>query len=99
MFPPEHTFSATDLERYAACPFRYFFERILKIEPIEDLTLEFDVMQRGSVVHDVLAKFHRRVNERLGGPASPLALEPAEFDALLDAVIAESFPPEPRRPR
>ena len=43
-FPPQHIFAATDLERYASCPFRFFLERVLKIEPVEDLPLEFDVL-------------------------------------------------------
>ena len=77
------------MERYASCPFRFFLERVLKIEPVEDLALEFDVLNRGRVVHDVLATFHRRVNERLGRPASPLELDAAEFDALLAAAIAD----------
>ena len=72
-------------------------ERILKIEPLEDLTLEFDVMERGRVVHDVLAAFHKKVNARLGRPGSPLELDEAEFKTLLDAAIQESLPPEPRQ--
>ncbi len=98
LFPPSHTFSATNLERYASCPFRYFMERVLKIEPIEDLALEFDVLERGSVAHEVLAKFHARVNARLGGPASPLRLDPAEFDSIMVASIADSLPPETGNP-
>ena len=80
----------------------FFLERVLEIEPVEDLALEFDVLNRGRVVHDVLATFHRRVNERLGRPASPLELEPAEFDALLAAAIADRCRPSrqiPFRPR
>ncbi len=96
--PQHHVFAATDLERYASCPFRFFLERVLEIEPVEDLTLEFDVRNRGRVVHDVLAAFHRRVNERLGRPASPLELDAAEFDALLAAAVEDSLPPEPENP-
>jgi ATP-dependent helicase/DNAse subunit B len=94
-FPQHHVFAATDLERYAFCPYRFFMERVLEIEPAEDLTLEFDVRNRGRVVHDVLATFHRRVNERLGRPASPLELEAAEFDSLLAAAVEDSLPAEP----
>jgi ATP-dependent helicase/nuclease subunit B len=97
-FHAQHVFSATELERYASCPFRYFLERILKIEPIEDLSLEFDVMERGRIVHDVLAAFHKRVNAKLGRPGSPLLLDEAEFDALLAEAIQEGLPREPRNP-
>ncbi len=91
-FPRQHVFSATDLEHYATCPFRFLIERVLGIEPLEELSLEFDVRNRGRAVHDVLAVFHRRVNERLGRPATPLELEAAEFDTLLAAVIDETLP-------
>ena len=97
-FPQHHVFAATDLERYASCPFRFFLERVSGIEPAEDLTLEFDVRNRGRVVHDVLATFHRRVNERFGRLASPLELDVAEFDALLAAAVEDSLPPEPENP-
>jgi ATP-dependent helicase/DNAse subunit B len=93
-YSSRHTFAATDLERYASCPFRFFLERILKIEPLDDLALEFDVLERGRIVHDVMATFHQRVNERLGRVGSPLELENAEFDAMLAAAIAESLPTE-----
>jgi RecB family exonuclease len=97
-FNPQRTFSATDLERYAGCPFRFFLERILKIEPLEDLALEFDVLERGRVVHDVLSVFHKAVNARLGRPGSPLEVEEAEFQTLLAAAIRDSLPAEPRNP-
>ena len=100
-FHPQHVFAATDLERYASCPFRFLMERVLAIKPIEDLALEFDVLHRGRVVHDVLATFHRRVNQRLGRPASPLELDKldaAEFDSLLAAAIQDSLPAEPANP-
>ena len=97
-FHPQHVFAATELERYASCPFRFFLERILKVEPLDDLALEFDVRERGRVVHDVLATFHQQVNARLGRPGSPLELDETEFDALLAAAIQKSLPPEPKNP-
>ncbi|MEN6450112.1 MAG: PD-(D/E)XK nuclease family protein [Thermoguttaceae bacterium] len=95
-FGSEHTFSATELERYASCPFRFLVERVLKIEPIEDLGLELDALERGQIVHEALSKFHRSVNQRLGRPASPLELEAAEYDVLLDAAIKQSLPESSR---
>jgi ATP-dependent helicase/DNAse subunit B len=65
---------------------------------LEDLTLEFDVLERGRLAHDVLAAFHRRVNEQLGRPGSPLKLDAAEFDRLLAAAIDEALPPAPSNP-
>ena len=97
-YSAQRTFSATELERYASCPFRFLMERILKVEPIEDLSLEFDVLNRGRIVHDVLSRFHKNVNSRLGRPGSPLELDPAEFDSLMDKAIEKSLPKEPSNP-
>jgi ATP-dependent helicase/DNAse subunit B len=81
------------LEQYASCPFRFFLERVLGVEPLVDLTLEFDVLERGRLAHEVLAIFHRRVNERFGRSASPLELAAAEYDRLLDASLKDAIPP------
>jgi RecB family exonuclease len=87
MFPPERTFSATELERYASCPYRFFLERLLKIEPVEDLALEIDSLERGRLVHEFLAALHRRVNAGPGGPRSPASLPDDEYDRLADETL------------
>ena len=88
-FSPQHTFSATELEQYASCPYRFFLERVLKLEPIEELALAVDYLERGRLAHDLLAAFHRRVNQSLGRPASPLELDPADYDRLLGETFEE----------
>ncbi len=97
-FHPQHIFAATDLERYASCPFRFLMERVLAVEPVEELALEVDVLERGRIVHDILAAFHQAVNRRLGRPASPLELDPAEYEATLAEAMRSSLPPEPTNP-
>ncbi len=67
-FPSDRIFSATELERYAYCPYRYFLEKVLNVEPLEEVELEVDYMQRGQMAHALLAAFHRRVNQA-GRPA------------------------------
>ncbi len=98
LFSPQHVFSATHLEQYASCPFRFFLENVLGIKPLVDLTLEFDVLERGRLGHAVLADFHRRINERFGRPASPLELDPEQYDCLLGAALNEATPPPPENP-
>lgn len=86
-FDPQKTFSATELERYASCPYRFFLERVLKLEPIEELALAVDYLERGRLAHELLASFHRRVNQFLGRPASPVELDAADYDRLLDETL------------
>jgi hypothetical protein len=55
LFPDEHLFSASQLEMYAACPFRYFGKQVLRLEEREaDPTR----MHYGSLVHRVLQRFY-----------------------------------------
>lgn len=58
-FGNRHIWSASQWETYAACPFRFFVEDVLELEPLGDLVLETDFARRGSRLHDVLAAFHR----------------------------------------
>ena len=91
-FSTTRWFTASELEQYAACPFRFLLENVLKLEPLEDIALELDALERGQIVHSVLALFHRRVNESLGRPGSPLELAAEEFDRLLEKALKDSLP-------
>jgi ATP-dependent helicase/nuclease subunit B len=92
-FSPQRTFTATELERYASCPFRFLLEHVLQIVPPADLRIQADVLQRGQMVHAVLAEFHQEVNRTLGRPGSPAELEPAVFEELVQAALKSVFKP------
>ncbi|HXG46123.1 MAG TPA: PD-(D/E)XK nuclease family protein [Methylomirabilota bacterium] len=51
--------SVSRLEQFAACPFRFFVNSGLHAE--ERQRLEFDLRERGSFQHEVLAAFHERI--------------------------------------
>jgi ATP-dependent helicase/nuclease subunit B len=99
-FSRARSFTASELEQYAACPYRFLLQNILKLEPLEELALQLDSLERGQIVHEVLALFHRRVNEFLGHPGSPLELDESDFARLLQNALRESLPspsPNPLR--
>lgn len=54
----EYTFSATKLESYAQCPFRFFMDSVLKMNPVQNPKLATDYLKRGNIVHDVLSQLH-----------------------------------------
>jgi len=87
------TFAATSLESYAACPYRFLAERVMKLHQMEDLTLALDYRERGSLAHDVLATFHRNVNQNAGRPVSPLEMDEEEFDRFLSEAFEQSLGP------
>ncbi|NQT18373.1 MAG: exodeoxyribonuclease V subunit gamma [Planctomycetes bacterium] len=54
----ERAFSASTLESYARCPFRFFAERVAQLEELEEPQEEIDALERGSVIHRMLSRFY-----------------------------------------
>jgi ATP-dependent helicase/DNAse subunit B len=82
-FSAEYVWSASRLETYKACPFRFFVDAVLKLEPKETPELGLDVAQRGSIIHRVLENVYRRAGEE-GVP--PLEL----LDEVAEGVFAKA---------
>jgi len=54
------SFSPTGLEQYLECPFRFFAGRTLKLtDPPSTPADRFDALERGLLVHALLAQYHR----------------------------------------
>lgn len=60
-----HTFSITELEDFAECPFRHFARYILGIDVVEDDTAEIPARDEGQIIHRLLEHYYR------GAPAEP----------------------------
>jgi ATP-dependent helicase/nuclease subunit B len=75
--PLEAVVSSTRLEGWATCPFAYFGQRLLEVEPVDDpeQQLEMSPLDRGSLIHEVLEQFVAEVlarpPERQPGPDDP----------------------------
>ncbi|MGI9458186.1 MAG: PD-(D/E)XK nuclease family protein, partial [Aeoliella sp.] len=88
-FNAGHLWSPSQLESYATCPFRFFSEHLLKLEPLSELALRGDARRRGSLLHQVLATIH----QQLSRAAAPLEAHFADvelvehFLAALDATV------------
>ncbi len=54
--PPDGTpdFSPTQLERLVACPYQYYLQYVLRVEPIEPNELEPRVQDFGTAIHEIL---------------------------------------------
>ncbi|RPI70343.1 MAG: hypothetical protein EHM47_12285 [Ignavibacteriales bacterium] len=57
-------YSVSQLEVYAKCPYKYFAERILKLEEIDEPTEEIEALEMGSLLHNVFYEFYKILNER-----------------------------------
>lgn len=84
--------SATQLNDYGMCPFRFFARRLLTLEALEEPEEGYDVLQLGSINHAVLERTYRAV-QREGLAIAPEHL-PRALD-LLDDAAADVFATAP----
>ena len=81
--------SPTSLEDLAKCPFRYFLQRGLGLDPIDDTEPNPDVwldpMTRGSILHDLYATIMREIRDRGETP------DPARHGARLRALGGQAL--------
>jgi len=87
-FDTAHLWSPSQLEGYAACPFRFFAEQLLNLEPLAEMTLRNDPLRRGSLLHQVLATIHQQLSRETAGDCSRTDLEGRFLGALDTAVKA-----------
>jgi ATP-dependent helicase/DNAse subunit B len=90
-FGPQHPWSPSQWETYAACPYKFFLQGVLGLEPLGDLVLETDFARRGSRLHHILATFHRQWPTVCNARPLTAAEEPAVFLDCLQKVIEEQM--------
>jgi ATP-dependent helicase/nuclease subunit B len=78
--PHDMVVSSTRLESWAKCPFAYFAQRLLGVQPVEDPERELQMtpLVRGSLVHEVLERFITDVVTR------PPGLQPSPDERWTD---------------
>ena len=57
-------FSVSQLELYAGCPFRYFVQRVLSLNTLEEPAEEIEARELGSLLHSILYKFYTELNKK-----------------------------------
>lgn len=60
----EGEFSATQLENYAKCPYKYFVENVLRLETITEPVEELEAFEYGSLIHSILYEFYTKLKEK-----------------------------------
>lgn len=60
---PGRVWSASQLNDYGVCGFRFFAKRMLKLEALEEPEEGLDVLQQGSINHAILEGTYRRLHE------------------------------------
>ena len=60
----EKPYSISQLETYKKCPFKYFLERILKIEITDEPEEEVEAVEIGSLLHSILYEFYSEIKNK-----------------------------------
>jgi ATP-dependent helicase/nuclease subunit B len=75
--------SASRFEDYVKCPLAFFFKRVLKLTPPDDVDTDVSAREHGSITHDVLFEYHaRRGHDQPPAERERLILE------IADGVLA-----------
>ena len=87
--------SASRLQTYATCPYRYFLRYGLGIQPMEEpeATERIDALERGTLIHEILQKFM----ERIGRDDPPSMARRDEHVRILKEIARESGDERVRR--
>jgi ATP-dependent helicase/nuclease subunit B len=96
-FGGKHSWSPSQFETYAACPYKFFLQSVLRLKPLGELMLETDFARRGSLLHQVLATFHRKYSDSKNGGWAALWNDQPRFVAELRQSLAGAIgnaPPE-----
>ena len=85
-------YSASALQKFAACPYQFFLSAIVHLEPREERVAieEMDALTRGQLMHKVLARLMRSLRDAKLLPLSMSKLPAAEreMDGILDVTAS-----------
>lgn len=85
----ERSFSPTALERYATCPFQYFAEKVLRLEPLRRLHHDhLPPLMLGTLVHESLRLSYERLVS-LKWPDD--SLTEATVQSIVHAAVTDTF--------
>ncbi len=85
----ERSFSPTALERYAMCPFQYFAEKVLRLEPVRRLQDDHvPPVMVGTLLHESLRASYERLLERQWPDAQ---LTESAVHSLVEETVADIF--------
>jgi ATP-dependent helicase/DNAse subunit B len=93
----DRVWSASQLNDYGLCSFRYFAARLLRLKVLEEPEDGMDVRQIGTLYHRILELTYRELAQSSGGAITPERTE--EAVAVLHKVAAQQMESAPKELR
>ncbi len=91
-FLGEFRFSATALDAYLACPLRFYYAYVLKLEEREEVTERMEGKDVGSLVHSILEEYFSRF---VGRTVRAAEFKTEDLDALIERRFRGLYGPDP----
>jgi len=86
-------FSVTSLETFLTCPFKFFTERLLRILPLDEITVGISPLERGEVLHILMALITKTLRPQ------GISLQDQEFiKKAVDQCLHEVFKEKTEKP-
>jgi ATP-dependent helicase/DNAse subunit B len=82
----QKTYSISQLEKYADCPFKYFMDQILYLNVIKELDEGITPLEKGTILHEALFKFY--IDRRSKGLPPLFECSESEFQEAVEKLIA-----------
>lgn len=82
-YPAAAVFSASQLNAYAQCPWRYFAKYVLRLAPLAEPQRRLEAQTRGTFCHDVLFDVMTDLRDRFG---PEVRLRQIDFQAIEEAL-------------
>jgi len=76
------TYSPSQIDEYIQCPLSFYFKRVLKFEEKKEVSDDIDVMDRGTIIHQILCNTFLPYRDREIEPSSYEAVRLTLMDAL-----------------
>jgi ATP-dependent helicase/nuclease subunit B len=88
-------YSLSALQRFAACPYQFVLAAIYRLQPLEqpEPLQRMDPLTRGSLFHEIQARFFATLQTRAALPVTQATLAAAGvvLDQVVDAIAAQKY--------
>lgn len=81
-------YSTSSLDMYLACPLRFYYRYVLKLEEREEVATGIELMEAGTLVHRSLSEFFKPL---VGKRVMPDALNGERMERAVESVFARTF--------
>ncbi len=86
-FPHKTVFSASQLNRFVQCPWQFFAQYVLKLNPLPEAQRLLEPVHRGLFCHDVLFRVFAALRDQANGPIALDQMDWETVESTLDSAV------------